>query len=226
MKRQYDYTVGGFGDPGAILARQWENAHIFERWGDDNIVYFSDPVDQTLLGSGAGGTLAFEGSHADSPILKVAVHQSATTFLCEESDNVKRTLLLEPGASVKVFVDAWEHYQTVPLVVQVAKGHVGGQVSYQWSFSNYLPIGSPDKISGSGGALYYSDINLAPPIIKTLGHTNRTPTGEYPVSEATKQKTCYCAPERPSFSITNTSTPVSSLSPESGNLLVVIKVAH
>jgi hypothetical protein len=264
MKRQYDYTVGpgspntnipwshgGAGRPGAstrgcgtngggIRAQDWKNEHIFERWGDDSIVYFTDTVDQAFLSPTSGGGLMpwFEdrtkqtgGNNipsSENVVLKVPADHTATTFLCEESRNTKRTLVLGPGASAKVFVDAWEHYQTVPLILQVAAANQAptiGQgpqgVSYQWSFFNYSPIGgSPTQ--GSGFAAYCPEINLSPPIIQTLGQTDRSPTGEYPVSEETKQKTCCCASERPFFVITNTEAAKS----HGRNLIVVIKVAQ
>uniref|UniRef100_A0A6C0BM63 Uncharacterized protein n=1 Tax=viral metagenome TaxID=1070528 RepID=A0A6C0BM63_9ZZZZ len=231
MKRQFAYTVGPGPDAGAprcnpsggTLAKHWRNDHIFEREGDDNIVYFTDYVEQSFLG-GAAGPMPWSMSptvptaHNNSIVLEVK--DQATTFLCEESHNVKRTMCLKPRASVKVFVDAWEHYQTVPLVVQV--GAVQSAAPYRWTFFNYSPIGgSPVEGQGLAAPADLEATNLLPPIIQTLGHTNRTPAGEFPVSEATKQQTCCCAWDRPFLVIENAAD-----SAESADLLVIVKIGQ
>lgn len=233
MKRQFDYTVGPGGGVwapgcrgGGVEAQNWENKHIFERWGDDNTVYFTDTVDQAFLAGAAGPApwthqagAAVNAANNYLPSGGVALtapaNHTATTFLCEESHNVKRKIILEPGANAKVFLDAWEHYQTVPLMVQVAAS--GGNVPYQWSFHNYLPLGG-GPMKGAGLASSCLDIDTQPPIVQTLGQTDRSPTGEYPVSEATKARTCCCASERPFFYISNTGSDAS--------LVVVVKVAQ
>lgn len=225
MKRQYNYTV----TPSCHASgRNWENKHIFERWGDDNSVYFTNE-DQLLMSNGLLGHGGTDWSHSskDDVILSVPAGHTVTTFLCEEARNVKRTIRLEgPGAQAKIFVDAWEHYQTVPLIVQAAG--VGSAVAYQWSFHNYIPISSPGPtgptgapLSGKGVASYFPNVNLSPPIVQTLGSTDRTPMGEHPVSDATKRKTCSCAEERPYFLISHT-----DINRSNGPLLVVIKVAQ
>lgn len=74
-------------------------------------------------------------------IFHVPQNQQATSFLCEETQTTTRTFVLSPGASAKVFVDAWKHYQTVPLLV-TANGTNGEKVKYKWKFTNYVPIGA------------------------------------------------------------------------------------
>ena len=57
MKRQYDYTTmpGPNWSPegGGTCGQLWTDEHVFERYGDDNTVYFMDVAEQLLLGSGA-----------------------------------------------------------------------------------------------------------------------------------------------------------------------------
>jgi len=224
MKRQFDYTVGPGPDPGAVgcnaaggtLAARWRNDHIFERYGDDNTVYFTDYVEQSFL---SGGPSPWNTASSSGAVLRIPTGQRATTFLCEESQNVKRTLQLEPGSSVKIFVDAWEHYQTVPLIVQVGSTNAA-RIPYKWTFFNYSPIGG-SPVEGQGVASpcgSAGELNLQPPIIQTLGHTNRTPMGEFPASEESKQKTCCCAWDRPFLVLENHSS--------RGDLLAIVKIAQ
>lgn len=189
MKRQYDYTVR----PGVTLPQEYTNQHIFERGGDDNKFYFTDhPVQITLNGS--GGPAPWSAGDEESVQIVAGPNRAVVTFLCEESQNARRVIQLAPGSSVKIFVDAWEHYQTVPLIMQAMS--VSGQSAHlDWRFFNYIPITGP--ISGSLAAASGSSLNLQPPVFQTLGHTNRSPTGEFPVSQETKNRACQCASERP-----------------------------
>jgi hypothetical protein len=216
MKRQYDYTVNWpmGGQPGG-LAENWRDDHIFERWGDDNTVYFTSTPDQLILPfSGLSPYGPIDSSTTDSGTVaewsKVQPGEMRTTFLCEETENVRRQLCLAPSAAVKVFIDAWESWQTTPITIST-KG--GGR--YTWQFFNYVPITGPSSGTSSpgGASSAASTSSLAAstaeftPVVKTLGHVNRSPLGEFPVSEATKAKSdCCCASHRPYVLIQNTNT--------------------
>lgn len=246
MKRQYDYSTGpGINsgrNGGGLCAKNWTNQHIFERWGDDNSVYFQDPTQQMMMNSPAPFDFSdpyFHNSNnypsTEGPVVHVDSHESASTFLCEESQNVKRNISLAPGASVKVYLDAWEQWQTVPISVQVSSKSNKRTIKYEWKFFNYLPISGP-RTEGSGEVTSgCPHISQSPPIILTLGHTNRSPTGEFPVTEATKNKKCHCASERPFIVFKNTTLSTScggTMSSSSSaledleNLLIVIKIAQ
>jgi len=244
MKRQYDYTVGpgvnAAPGGGGVCGKNWTNKHIFERWGDDNSVYFQDPTQKLMMNDLAPFNFSdpyypTESNNfprtpaADTTVLlKVAPGQNVSTFLCEESHNVKRNLCLGSGASSKVYLDAWEQWQTVPISVQVSSKSKN-TIFYDWIFYNYLPInGTPTDGSGQLTA-GCPPISLSPPIILTLGHTNRSPLGEFPVSEATKNKKCYCASERPYIVFTNTTShskeKASTTTRSNDELLISIKIA-
>jgi hypothetical protein len=213
MRRNFDATVQPVkGCPGPAT---WTNEQIFERWGDDNTVYFLNVPDQIMLMTGpapldmsdvgdGNGNRSFKES-----VFYVNPGEQMTSFLCEETKTTTRTFSLPPQASAKVFVDAWEHYQTVPLLV-TASGEKGAQVHYEWQFYNYIPIqtGSCRSTHGngtteSGGVSCPPSMNqsvqhgLTAPIIRTLGHTNRSPMGEFPVSKKTKEQHCIKESERP-----------------------------
>lgn len=236
MKRNYNATVQPVdGCPGVGT---WTNEQIFERWGDDNTVYFLNVPDQLLLGSGpqpldmsepgyGNGNRSFRES-----IFEVSPGTKITTFLCQETKTTTRTFALAPQATAKIFVDAWEHYQTVPLLV-TARGRNGESVHYSWQFYNYVPIqtGSCNSTHGkgvteSGGAPCPPSINqsaetgLSAPIIRTLGHTNRSPMGEFPVSQKTKNRHCIPENERP-FLIFKNEEPITG-----PVMMMTIKVAQ
>lgn len=235
MKRNYNQTVQPVNScPGSGT---WTNEQIFERWGDDNTVYFLNTADQLMLGTrpqpldmskpGYGnGNRSFREN-----VFQVGPAKTITTFLCEETKTTTRTFLLSPQASAKVFVDAWEHYQTVPLLL-TASGANGEAARYSWHFTNYVPIqsGSCNSAHGKGttetGVFCPPSINqsaetgMTAPIIRTLGHTNRSPMGEFPVSRATKERKCIAESERP-FIIFKNEEPLTGPS-----ILMTIKVAQ
>lgn len=199
---------------GGTCNPRWENAHIFERGGDDNIVYFTDVVQQELVNSGpAPLDLAPTGQENTNRsfrrnILRVPAGHSITSFLYGADEHVKRVFQMEPNSNVKVFIDAWESWQTVPIFVSVG-AKTGNNVPYAWKLYNYIPIASSltgEDIQGSGKAQVCSPIEEQPPIIRTLGSTSRSPNGESPVSTQTKNKKCFCDSERPYLVFANKSS--------------------
>lgn len=144
MKRNFEST-----------GPNWTNEQVFERWGDDNTVYFMNVPDQLMLmtqpfpldmdpmGDG-NGNRSFKDHLIVAP-----QGQQVTSFLCQESSNTTRTFLLPPGSSAKVFLDAWSHYQTVPFLVTAA-GENGAPVKYAWYLTNYLPIPTHGANATSG----------------------------------------------------------------------------
>lgn len=172
--------------------RSISNCVILERGMDDNTYWFTDETNQLLkhqqpapLGLATG---IVKPSNETSTL--VAAGQRAVSHLCSEKNMVKQSFVLESRASVAVFLDAWLPYQTVPIRVTVCALQV--PVRYSWQFRNYVPIGNAPT-QGSGMAML-QDEGL---IIRTLGHTARSPTGEFPLSRETLEKTCIHESERP-----------------------------
>lgn len=180
---------------------------MFERGMDDNTYWFTDEVNQLLmhrqpaplgLGSAAGIT------KPAAPVTRV--RGSHTSHLC--SDNVMQSFLLEPMSSVLVFLDAWLPYQTVPIVASV-RSVTQAPVQYAWAFTNYIPIGNA-PLHGRGVATHCPQGDEEAPIIRTFGHTSRSPTGEFPLSRVTLEKQCIHEHERPTLTVRNLD-PVSSM---------------
>lgn len=189
-------------------------------------------ADQLIMGTGpapfdypfhALGTGSNNTNHTRPAevIIRVAPNDFVSTFLCSESENVKRTFLLGPGAKARIFIDAWTSWQTTPINVQAFTVNAGNEpAKYNWKLYNYIPIGS-GITEGNGVAEYCSQVPAdteGPYILTTLGHTNRSPTGEFPVSRATKERECVCASDRPFLVFENES--------RSSTVRLVIKVAQ
>lgn len=217
MKRNFDWTAN---PGGAICGSQWSNEQVFERDGDDNRNYFFNEADQLSmrggpapwdypfhdLGTGSNNT---KSECPEQASLQSVSGQTVTTFLCQESQNTMRTILLYPRSAAHIYIDAWEPWQTTPISVQAFTiGASGGQrAGYSWSLNNYVPIGS-SVTSGSGKAEFCSQVphdTEGPTILNTLGSTARSPLGEYPVSAETRAKSCYASNERPFFLFQNQS---------------------
>ena len=212
MERQYLRANPSNGQ----CPQQIPDALLFERWGDDNTLYFQDSVQHLLVGSGPaplgldqpGKNRDEESIYTEAKYIATGTMQSA--HLDSELGFVKQSFVLAAGnGTLKMFLDAWLPYQTVPITVTATKlGASGGQ--YSWKFENYVPIGGCASKYGNGIAQPCPNLMEAAPIIRTLGHTNRSPIGEFPVSQATKAKTCYCDEERPVLYFTNIAPPGSS----------------
>jgi len=190
-------TAGGGNCPENI-----SDTLIFERWGDDSQVYFIDPVQQFLVNSGPA-PIDLDTSLREVRKKEISVLPGKQEITELSDDYPQQTFLLhDANSSVKIFLDAWLPYQTVPINVFASARPSYISPSYHWEFHNYIPIGGT-AVSGSGSTPVCPSGPMTllrkeySPIIRTLGHTNRTPMGEFPVSEETKRRACYCAGERP-----------------------------
>lgn len=181
------------------------NNVLLERGMDDNTYWFTDEVDQLLkhrqpaplgLANAAGIT------KPQAQVTRVPSATTVTSHLCSETGMVKQSFLLEPLASVRVFLDAWLPYQTVPIVVFVRSLSSTTPVRYAWEFANYVPIGNAPR-SGRGLATYCPQGDEEAPVIRTYGHTSRSPTGEFPLSRETLERQCVHEHERPTIHVQN-----------------------
>lgn len=174
---------------------------LFERGMDDNTFWYTNEVQQ-LLKHRQPAPL---GLASDTAAVRLPdatyVKTRLTSRLC--NDNTLQTFLLEPSATVFMFLDAWLPYQTVPIVVTASS--TADRARYAWSFRNYVPIGNA-SMQGAGWATPCPEGVEESPIIRTLGHTARSPTGEYPLSRETLAKTCMNENERPMLVFRNTDT--------------------
>lgn len=228
MKRNFPIPQGSCLDPGS-----WNMQQRFERQGDDNQEYFMDNVMQLYSGGPADvsdlnafiGNVIHNGSDLDNEtnfiknlLISEPYHQ-ITTFLCTESDTISRDILLKPNGSARIFIDAYEPWQTTPInvfagalpgnnsnTVHTGQQKLGTTISYH--FLNYKPI---DSTKCYEGALPISSANTIKPgwwashspIIRTLGSLNRTPNGISPVPDDIKQKQVWSPNERPYILIWN-----------------------
>ena len=115
MKRNFDWTVN---PGGAICGSQWTNEQIFERDGDDNRNYFLNEADQLSmrggpapwdypahgLGTGSNNTAIDHAAPNTDVVLKAVSGELISTFLCEESCNVKRIIFMYPRSAAQVFI--------------------------------------------------------------------------------------------------------------------------
>lgn len=203
MKRQHTYNVGpgpNAAPPlgGGTCGSRIPNDVLFERGGDDNTQYFIDPVQQLLVNSGpapiALGIPGIEGGRPSSSQIVQAPLMAVASLRGDSAAHATQSFMLHGGASVKVFLDAWEPWQTIPLNVYAsAIREPAVDTRYTWSFVNYVPIGN-GPCSGRGTAAGCPRGVETPPFLKTLGSTNRSPRGEFPVSQATKDA-CACCHE-------------------------------
>lgn len=203
MQRQFPYNVG----PGKNSAARGgggtcpsliPNEVLFERNGDDSTQYFIDPVQQLLVNTGPAPIAMVNSSGGRFRPAKVVL--TPLMAIASLHDDAVQSFEIYGGASVKVYLDAWEPWQTTPVNVYVsAVRSPPMDTKYTWEFVNYVPMGGT-PCNGQGTAIDCPRGVETPPIIKTLGSTNRSPKGEYPVSQATKDA-CKCCREcdRPYF---------------------------
>lgn len=215
MERQYAHANPSAGQ----CPERIPDALLFERWGDDSLLYFQDPVNAMLVGT-RGSPLGLDqpGKNRCHHPEPKHVTSTVTSQLASQPGKVKQSFILEGHASVHMFLDAWLPYQTTPIYVTATlQGCEPGactanqppvaQGNYAWTFFNYVPIGGCAPIHGSGVAETCPNLNESAPIIRTLGHMARSPTGEFPISQATKNKACYAEHERPKLIFQNNSAP-------------------
>jgi hypothetical protein len=166
------------------------NEMLFERHGDDNLNYFIDPLQQFVMQGGLAPlgidtptTPQLQGNNSyNNSVSQMSQVRQISTISSALISATPQHFLLQPGASLKVFLDSWQPWQTVPVLAQVSAKSAGGR--YSWYFGNYVPIqGSP---SGSGEANICPQGVEADIVIRTLGHLNRTPLGEFPVTQVSR----------------------------------------
>lgn len=196
------------------------NEYIFERQGDDNLNAFIDPLQQMLINSGATASPLQVDQPGNYKVTSSLAHQvpiitDPATFQLS-NEHPKQTFILKQGGMLRVFLDAWLPWQTVPFSVSVSSLS-WSSVTYVWKLLNYIPIGGGPTYGKGLAALCPQGEEMAPMMV-TLGHLNRSPLGEFPVSEKTKKKPCCCEQERPALIFANTN-------PTQGDLQLTITMS-
>lgn len=195
MQRQHTYNVG----PGCTPPSAIPNDVLLERGGDDSTVYFVNRTDQLLMGTGpapldlasAARPLAPRSGPIEKPVQTPAM--GVACLRPTPKDTTQAFVLHGGGASAKVFLDAWEPWQTVPLNITIeAPGPLMIDTRYSYEFVNYVPLG-PVPVRGKGVAKLACPWGVeSAPTMKTQGNTNRSPRGEFPVSQATREALQCC----------------------------------